>query len=239
MSAVRPHAVLRVLRTRAAPTPRVLRACAALGCCVRRGREGPPRLVGARLAARALLRVLGAGQVAWISGPSGAGKSTLLRALAAQARARRRRVLRPPPALAACATRAVIDLVPGPLDAALAALARAGLADARLLVRTPSELSEGERARLALAWAFARTRADARRAVLLLDEFASTLDRPAAARAARALRRWASRTGLRVVVATAHDDLAPHLAPDWRVRCAEGVPDRAWGAPVRAGGEPS
>jgi ABC-type ATPase with predicted acetyltransferase domain len=213
----------------------VLRACAALGCCVRRGRADPARLIGARAAARALHRVLAPGHIAWISGPSGAGKSTLLRALAAEARARRGRVLRPPSALAASAARAVIDLVPGPLDDALAALARAGLADAALLVRTPSELSEGERARLALAWAFARTRADGRRALLLLDEFASTLDRPAACRAARALRRWASRTGLRVVVATAHDDLAPHLVADWRVRCA----DNAWGVPIRAGGDPS
>lgn len=48
---------------------------------------------------------------------------------------------------------------------------------------------------------------------IIIDEFASTLDRPTAAGLCRTLRRWASESGVRVVCITAHDDVLEWLGP--------------------------
>ncbi|MFM9997043.1 MAG: ATP-binding cassette domain-containing protein [Phycisphaerales bacterium] len=50
--------------------------------------------------------------------------------------------------------------------------------------------------------------------VLLIDEFASTLDRVTARNLARTVRRWAGRAGVRVIAAAANDDVLEALAPD-------------------------
>ncbi|MDX2131857.1 MAG: ATP-binding cassette domain-containing protein [Planctomycetota bacterium] len=212
------RALLRVLPASVVPTERLLRACAALGVCVRRVR---PADLSRTLHddARRLLASLRPGEVVLVSGPSGSGKSTLLRAVARAARDAGLRVCGQRPVERA---RCVIDLIPGSLGEAIACLVRAGLGDVGVLARTPGELSEGERARVALAAALARVRPGAPGHLLLLDEFASTLDRASAARVGAGVRRWATRTGVRVVVATAHDDLRGPLAPDVRVRCARG-----------------
>ncbi len=214
------------------PTPtsaRVLRAVAPFGigaACAER--DARARAAHARYAARALDRALGRGHVAFITGPSGGGKSTLLRALALRLRARGERVVWADPSRLCAGARPLVDRVPGPLPAALGHLARAGLAEARLWPRSVRALSEGERARAALARSMALCeRAGA--ATLLADEFCSGLDRATACSVAAALARWARGTGgrrsVRVVVASAHDDLLEALDP--RLLVYVGLPGEA------------
>jgi ABC-type ATPase with predicted acetyltransferase domain len=58
--------------------------------------------------------------------------------------------------------------------------------------------------------------------VLLADEFCSTLDRLCARAVAYRVRRMASREGVTVLAASAHDDLLEDLAPDVLVVKHEG-----------------
>lgn len=184
----------------------------------------------ARDAAAELDAALKPSQIAFLTGPSGSGKSTLLRALrhrlGRRAMSARTVDLRDP--------RPLIDLLGLPLDAALATLARAGLAETLLLARPPRQLSEGERARATLACLLARAQcgpAHRRGITLLIDEFASTLDRVTAASVARTLRRGLSArdgAGPRLVAATAHDDLLEALAPDLLVEVPLAAPPRMW-----------
>jgi len=59
-------------------------------------------------------------------------------------------------------------------------------------------------------------------AVLLADEFCSTLDRLCARAVAYRVRRMASREGVTVLAASAHDDLLEDLAPDVLIAKHEG-----------------
>jgi ABC-type ATPase with predicted acetyltransferase domain len=188
-----------------------------------------------RAAALVALRIhlsLAPGHVALITGPSGAGKSMILKALAARVQCR------VPSAECPDATQdsgsrtqdfPLVDLFPLPLPETLSLLARLGLAEATLFTRYPSELSDGQRARLELALAIARSSLRASvpggaclRAfppTILADEFLSTLDRTTARNVARSLRRClASESSVRLVAATAHDDLIEALEPDRLVR---------------------
>jgi ABC-type ATPase with predicted acetyltransferase domain len=108
----------------------------------------------------------------------------------------------------------LIDTIGGTLTAALATLAAVGLADATILPRFVRDLSEGEKARLALAVAIRAARVR-RASWLLLDEFLAVLDRPTARGVATGIRRTWNRDDMpRLVVATSHDDLAAALRPD-------------------------
>src|SRR5439155_6997097 len=55
---------------------------------------------------------------------------------------------------------------------------------------------------------------------VLADEFTATLDRPLAKVVAFNLRKLVSRTGVGVLAATTHDDVADDLNPDLWVKCA-------------------
>jgi uncharacterized protein len=92
-------------------------------------------------------------------------------------------------------------------------LAACGLGEARLLLRTPAELSDGQRYRFRMAFALSR------RSPILLDEFAAVLDRTLAKVLAFNLRKLATRTGVGVLCATTHDDLIDDLNPDVHIRC--------------------
>lgn len=187
------------------------------------------------------------GQITLITGPSGSGKSTLLAAL----RARRDvspgrcgwidldRLKLPARPLVNCFGAA-------PLPQVIRLLNRVGLSEAWSYLRTPGELSEGQRWRLRLALALHRAapmmcgRDDAREAgtvsapllpaarsgpltscTIVCDEFAAVLDRVTACVIARSLRRAVSAAPelLRAVVATSHHDLIDALSPDLIVRC--------------------
>lgn len=169
------------------------------------------------------------GDVVLVTGPSGSGKTVLLRRLVeAMVSAEPSAHLVDLAAVDPPADLAVIDGLPCPFQEALEHLSSAGLADAFLLLRRPGELSDGQRWRLRLAHALAQACAAAEgggraaAAVLIADEFCSTLDRLAARAIAYRVRRLATRHGLTVLAATAHDDLVDDLAPDVLVVKHEG-----------------
>jgi ABC-type ATPase with predicted acetyltransferase domain len=157
------------------------------------------------------------GAVVLITGPSGAGKTTLLRQTEAAMRARGMATL----ALEAIPVdrrRALIDTFPEPLERALQALSRAGLSEARLLLRPPARLSIGEVFRYRLARFMAGTVP-----VLVADEFTATLDRVTARVVAWQVGRFV-RDSVRgavpraAVLATSHEDVEEDLQPTVVVR---------------------
>jgi ABC-type ATPase with predicted acetyltransferase domain len=148
-------------------------------------------------------------------GPSGSGKTSLLRAAAEQLHALNV-ASQPLPELP------LIDALPGDIDERLAILAACGLSEARLWLRTPQELSEGQRYRFRLGWGFATAPAAAppeRPPFLVADEFTATLDRTLAKCVAFNVRKWVARTGVGLLAATTHDDILDDLAPSVVVRC--------------------
>ncbi len=198
--------------TLSAPSARLIRAGLIFG--LEPGLDAhAPRQRAARHAARRLDRALAPGEVALICGPSGAGKSLIVRAL------RHRLGRRAIATSQRFRSRSVLDAVAAhtpTLDSALQILSAAGLADATLLARPPRFLSDGQRARLSLAIAMARLGSSAPRGrTLVCDEFGSTLDAITALGLCRTVRRWAARTGARIVAATSReriiDGLAPHV----------------------------
>jgi uncharacterized protein len=219
----------------APPSPRTLRAAAIFG--LRLTRAPRDRSLHATLA-KHLLQNATPGSITLITGPSGAGKSTLLREVLRLARRHRTRVVTTTCQPRSRRTRrSLVDQFNAPLPIALAALGRAGLADAACFPRRPSELSEGERARLHLARAIHRARLHAARptrpsrtrrptpqpGILAGDEFLSVLDRITARGIARNLRRLLAGPSPNslpaLILATAHDDLIEPLRPDILVLC--------------------
>jgi ABC-type ATPase with predicted acetyltransferase domain len=205
------------------PTRRQLQASALFGLDPTRSAAARrAHRAHARAAASALTTALKPGHIALITGPSGTGKSTLLRALASSPSVHLIRA--PHPGALRGRNHAIIDLFPRlSLHETLRTLARAGLAEAPLFTLPPRALSEGQLHRLSIAIAFARA-AQGPRAILLLDEFASTLDRPTAHALAASLRRAISRSPHALIAATAHDDLLEPLAPDHLLLCTHHAP---------------
>lgn len=187
---------------------------------------------------RGLSAVARAGEVTALLGPSGAGKSTALRCLVRleepergrvlvdatdvreqDARALRRRVglVTQAPAMlpGSVADNLRYALEPAPDDGAVAAaLARAGL-DAAFAPRVASELSGGERARVAIARVLIREPC-----ALLLDEPTAALD-PARAAEIEALAVELASAGLAVLLTT-HDVASVRRSADRAVLVADG-----------------
>ena len=190
-------------------TERVLGVAAMFGLSVESGVE--------RVLFEEVELGIGPGDVVLITGPSGAGKSTLLRRIAAGLEARGDlRVVRME-GIALPGDRAVIDCFDLPVEVAAGCLARAGLAEAHVLLRAPAELSEGQQFRYRLAQFFA-----SEDDVLIADEFCATLDRVTARGVAFGLGKFVRGsvgTGRpRVaIVATTHEDLAEDLLPTVRI----------------------
>lgn len=147
------------------------------------------------------------GDVVYITGQSGSGKSLLLRDLVANMRKDGLKVadlneitLEEKP---------VIELIGDNTVEATDLLAKAGISDAWIYIRKPSELSDGQRYRLKLAKVM-ESDAD----VWVADEFGAVLDRVTARVVAFNIAKVARRLGKTLMVATTHTDLVDELAPN-------------------------
>ena len=144
-------------------------------------------------------------------GASGSGKSSMLRAVAGQLGALDVTALELPDEPA-------IDAVPGDFAARLDLLGACGLGEARLMLRRPAEMSDGQRYRFRLALALAYARRDGN-GFIVADEFAAYLDRTLAKVVAYNLRKLCPRLGVGALLATTHTDIAEDLSPDVTVTC--------------------
>lgn len=147
------------------------------------------------------------GDVVYITGQSGSGKSLLLKDLTTKMREQGLKVtdlneieLEDEP---------VIELVGKNIGEATDLLAKAGISDAWIYIRKPSELSDGQRYRLKLAKVM-----DSDADVWIADEFGAILDRVTAKIVAFSIAKVARRMGKTLMVATTHSDMIDELGPD-------------------------
>jgi len=157
---------------------------------------------------------LAPGALTLVVGHSGAGKTTLLDACEREARGRLWRVVRPD-RIRLRALPAVDQFPRTSIEGAMRRLARAGLGEATCFVRRPNELSAGQRARLLLAVVLDRTARRNHDTLLIIDEFASGLDRLTARSLLTLLSREASER-LRVLCASSDETLACLAPPEAR-----------------------
>lgn len=145
------------------------------------------------------------GDVVYITGQSGSGKSLLLRELHRQIALEQEVAnidtveLKEVP---------LIDQVGANTDEAIKILSMAGLNDAYLFIRKPSELSDGQRYRFKVAKLL-----ESSARVWVADEFGAVLDRTTAKAVSLNVRRFAASVGATLIVATTHKDLREELAP--------------------------
>lgn len=144
------------------------------------------------------------------TGESGSGKSSMMRATAAQLTAQGRGVINVDEL--DLGEEILVNSLDLPFAETLQLLASCGLGESHLLLRTPAELSDGQRYRFRLAKAVSL-----KPAWILADEFTATLDRKLAQVVAFNLHRISSRTGIGFLLATTHDDIVDDLAPDVHV----------------------
>ncbi|WP_374335498.1 ATP-binding cassette domain-containing protein [Methyloversatilis sp.] len=147
------------------------------------------------------------GDVIYITGQSGSGKSILLREIKRQMAERGKKVVD----LDAIALedKPLIDQIGKDTNDAIRLLSIAGINDAYLFARSPSELSDGQRYRFRLAKAIEQ-KAD----VWVADEFMAVLDRTAAKVISYSVQKTARRAGATLAVATTHRDMIADLGPD-------------------------
>lgn len=148
------------------------------------------------------------GDCVYITGQSGSGKSLLLRELERQYREDYQLRVGNIDDIV-LDDRPLIDQIGESTDDACRILSIAGLNDAYLFIRKPSELSDGQRYRFKIAKLI-----ESGTEVVIADEFGAVLDRVTAKVIAYAMRRLCQRNGITLVVATTHKDLYWDLRPD-------------------------
>ena len=165
---------------------------------------------------------LKSGKLVYVTGPSGEGKSTLLSAIAIQARKAGLRIINADNILDPRLERKLlIDAIGDNCQTSLELLSQAGLGEIPLMLRRVNQLSTGQRMRMMLAKLMA-SNIDNKPIVIFFDEYASVLDRLTAKVVSRQLRKWVTRIGVCMIVATAHDDLLDMLKPDTLIHVNEG-----------------
>ena len=191
---------------------------------------------GERVIARDLDIPVQPGDVVLFTGGSGSGKSSLLRSLVGQIEMQSDKgqvasdkeessplVTCPLPLVPSSmihltdldlGTQILADALPLEFAESLQLLAACGLGEAPLMLRTPQELSDGQRYRFALALAIAR-----QPRWIVADEFAALLDRTTAKVIAHNVRRLADRHSIGFLLATAQNDIEADLEPDICVTC--------------------
>lgn len=142
--------------------------------------------------------------VCYVAGQSGSGKSLLLRDIAEQFRQGGVNVydLADVPLLDV----PLVDQIGSTTEEALKYLSQAGLNDAYLFIRKPSELSDGQKYRFKLAKLI-----ESGAEVWVADEFCAVLDRDTAKVVAHNVARVARAHDAILLVATTHDDLREYL----------------------------
>lgn len=146
------------------------------------------------------------GDIVYITGQSGGGKSVLLRNLAEQMSERLSVINLDHIQFE---DKPLIDQIGQDTAEAIRLLGTAGINDAYLYVRKPSELSDGQRYRFRLAKAI-----ETGAKVWVADEFLAVLDRTSAKVIAYSLQKAARRAGATLLVATTHTDMVHDLYPD-------------------------
>lgn len=148
------------------------------------------------------------GDILYVKGQSGSGKSCLLRDIAAGLAADGLKVVTIDDVV--MTDEPIIDQLGSTMIEATQLLAQAGISDAYLFIRKPSELSDGQRYRFKLA-KLMEIDAD----VWVADEWGAVLDRACAKIISFNLQKVARKRGKTVVVATTHTDLIDELGPDF------------------------
>lgn len=147
------------------------------------------------------------GHRVYITGQSGSGKSIILRKMEEEYKEAGIRAVNIDSV--ELTEEPIIDQVGGSTDEATKILQIAGIGDAYLLLRKPSELSDGQRYRLKVAKLLCNNEAD----VWLCDEFGAVLDRKTAKFLAYSVSKIAESRGIAVVIATTHKDLMTDFRP--------------------------
>lgn len=151
------------------------------------------------------------GDVVYITGQSGSGKSQMLKSLQEEMAKSGKKIANIDDV--EMEETPIIEQVGKNLNEALGILSRAGINDAYLVIRKPSELSDGQRYRFKMAKLFTQD-AD----VWVADEWAAVLDRVTAKTLSFNSQKWARSLGKTLIVATTHDDMIEELAPSIIVR---------------------
>lgn len=148
------------------------------------------------------------GDFVCFTGSSGSGKSSLMRAVADQLT----HVVNINDL--DLGTEPLIESLECPFEEAMRWLSLCGLSEAQLMLRTPAELSEGQRYRFRLALGLSR-----QPDWLLADEYTATLDRVLARVISCNIRKLAHREQIGFLLATTHEDILEELQPDLHVKC--------------------
>lgn len=152
------------------------------------------------------------GEIVLFTGESGSGKSSLMKALRSSLETNGQRVV----SLGEIdlGKRLLVDSLDLPFEESLQLLSSCGLGEAHLLLRTPQELSDGQRYRFQLARALST-----KSKWILADEYTATLDRTLAKVISFNIRKSSDRSKTGFLLATTHDDIVSDLSPDVLVRC--------------------